>query len=71
LEEGIGSYRGFVRKLEGKSRIIRSKRRWENDIKIDLKELDQGRGVKKYDVAQDTDNLPPKNGRNFMTRKEI
>jgi hypothetical protein len=82
LEEGIGSCRDFVRKLEGKGPIVRSSRRWENDIKIGLKDLDWGRGVKKYDVAQDTDNWPvsvktvidlpvPQNARNFFTRTEI
>jgi hypothetical protein len=82
LEEGVGLYRDFVLKLEGKSRIIRSRRRWANDIKINLKELDRWRGVKTYDVAQDTDNWPvsvktvidlpvPQNARNFLTRMEI
>ena len=32
LEDGISSYRDFVRKLEGNGRIVRSRRRWENDI---------------------------------------
>jgi hypothetical protein len=79
LEEGVGSYRDFVWKLEGKSRIIRSRRRWANDIKISLKELDRGRGVKTNDVAQDTDNWPvsvktvidlpfPQNARKVLTR---
>jgi hypothetical protein len=35
--------RVLVRELEGKSRIVRSRRRRENDIKIGLKELDRGR----------------------------
>jgi len=30
MGEGIGSYSVCVRKLEGKSRIERSRRRWEN-----------------------------------------
>jgi len=36
-----------VRELEGKGRIVRSSCKWENDIKIGVKELDWGRGVKK------------------------
>jgi hypothetical protein len=82
IGQEIDSYRVFVRKLEGKSRIGRSRRRWENDIKICLKKLERGRGVEKYDMTRDTDNwsvsvkkvmdLPvPQNARNFLTRKEF
>jgi hypothetical protein len=43
LEERIGACREFVRKLEGKSRIVRSRRRWVNDIKIRKKSTGEGR----------------------------
>jgi hypothetical protein len=38
MREGRGVYRVFVGKSEGKRPLGRPKRRWEDNIKMDLKE---------------------------------
>jgi hypothetical protein len=35
----INAYRIFVGKPEGKTQLIRLRRRWENNITIDLREI--------------------------------
>jgi hypothetical protein len=39
MGESRGTYRVLVRKPEGKKPIGRSRRRWENNIKMDLQEV--------------------------------
>ena len=39
MGEGIGVYRGLVGKHEGKRPLGRSRRRWEDNIKMDLQEV--------------------------------
>jgi hypothetical protein len=54
--EGRGLYRVWVGKPEGKRLIGRPRRRWEDNIKIDIKEI--GCGVMDcIEVAQDRDRL--------------
>jgi hypothetical protein len=36
------AYRVLVGKLEEKRQLIRSRRRWEGDIKMDLREIEWG-----------------------------
>jgi len=49
-----GAYRVLVRKSEGKRQIGRLRRRWEDNIKMDLQEL--GCGVMDWiELAQDRD----------------
>jgi hypothetical protein len=40
-----GAYRVSVGKPEGKRRLGRPRRRWENDIKVDLQEMGRGHGL--------------------------
>jgi hypothetical protein len=67
---------GFGGKTEGKRPLGRPKRRWENNIKMDLQEVGWGYGL--IELAQDRDrrgalvnaimNLRvPKNVGNFLT----
>jgi hypothetical protein len=39
MEEGRGVYRVLVGRLEGKRLLGRSRRRWEDNIKMDLREI--------------------------------
>jgi hypothetical protein len=52
--EKRNAYRILVRKPEEKRRLGRPSRRWEHNIKIDLKELGWG-GMDWIDLAQDRD----------------
>jgi len=47
-------YRGVIRKPEGKRPLGRPKRRWEDNIKMDLQELGCG-GMDRIELAQDKD----------------
>jgi len=49
-----GVYRVLVGKPEGKRPFGRHKRRWENNIKMDLQEVECG-GMDWIDLAQDRD----------------
>jgi hypothetical protein len=39
MEEMRNAYKIWVGKLEGKRRLERSRRRWDNNIKMDLREI--------------------------------
>ena len=52
--EGRGVYRVSVRKPEGKKPRERLRRRWEDNIKIDLQEVGCG-GMDWIEMAQDRD----------------
>ncbi len=52
--EGRGVYRVLVGKPEGKIQLGRPRRRWKDNIKMDLQEVGCG-GVDWIEVAQDRD----------------
>ena len=52
--ERRGAYRFLVGKPEGKSRLGRSRPRWEDNIKISIQEVECG-GIDWIEVAQDRD----------------
>jgi hypothetical protein len=54
MVERRGVYRILVRKLEGKKQLGRSRRRWEDNIKMDLKEVGCG-GTDWIELVQDRD----------------
>jgi hypothetical protein len=56
--ERIGTYRVLVGKTEGKRPIGSPRRRWEDNIKMDLQEVECG-GVDWIDLAQDRDRWGP------------
>jgi hypothetical protein len=45
MGEGIDVYRVLVEKLEGKRPLGRPKRRWEDNIKMDLQQVGCGYGL--------------------------
>jgi hypothetical protein len=51
---GRGVYRIFARKTEGKRPLVRPRRRWENNIKMDLQEVGW-EGMDWTELAQDRD----------------
>jgi hypothetical protein len=51
--EGKGVYRVLVEKSEGKKPLGRPRRRWEDNIKMDVQEVGWGMGW--IDLAQDRD----------------
>ena len=55
IGEVRGVYRVLVGKPEGKSPLGRPRRRWEDNIKIDLQELGCG-GMDWIELAQDRDS---------------
>jgi len=54
MGEGRGVYRVLVGKPEGKRPLARPGRKWEDNIKMDLKEVGCG-GMDWIEVAQDRD----------------
>jgi hypothetical protein len=54
IGEQINAYTILVGKLEGKRPLGRPRRMWENNIKMDLREIGWG-GVDWIDLAQDRD----------------
>ena len=56
MEKGRGVYKVLVGKPEGKRPLGRPRRRWEDNIKMDLEEV--GRGCGDWmELAQDRDRL--------------
>jgi len=53
MGEGRGVHRVLVGNPEGKRPLGRPRRRWEENIKMDLREV--GRGGDRMELAQDTD----------------
>jgi len=58
MGEGRGVYRVLVGKPERKRQLGRSRGRWENNIKMDLKEAGC-RGMDWIELAQDRDSWRP------------
>jgi len=54
MGEGRGVHRVLVRKSEGKRPLGRPRRRWEDNIKVDLQEVGEGCGDW-MELAQDRD----------------
>jgi len=54
IRERRGVYRVLVGKAEGKRPLGRPRRRWEDNIKMDLQEVECG-GVDWIELAQDRD----------------
>jgi hypothetical protein len=54
MGERIGAYRALVGKPEGRRPLGRPRRRWEENIKMDLREVGWG-GVDWIYLAQDRD----------------
>ena len=54
MEEGRGVHKVLVGKPEGKSPLGRPRRRWEDNIKMDLEEVGRGYGDW-MELAQDRD----------------
>ena len=50
-----GAYRALMGKPEGRRPLGRHRRRWEDNIKMDLLEVGWGRGADSIDLAQDRD----------------
>jgi hypothetical protein len=50
-----GAYRALVGKPEGRRSLGRPRRRWEDDIKKDLREVGWGGGIDWIDLAKDRD----------------
>jgi len=54
MGEGRGVYRVLVGEPEGKRPLVRPRRRWEDNIKMDLKEVGCG-GMDWIELAKDRD----------------
>jgi hypothetical protein len=54
MREGRGVYRVLVRKPEGKRPLGRPRHRWEDNIKMDIKEVECG-GLDWIELTQDRD----------------
>jgi hypothetical protein len=52
--EGRGVYKVLMEKTEGKRPLARPRRKWEDNIKIDLQEVGCG-GIEWIELAEDRD----------------
>jgi hypothetical protein len=57
VRDSKGEYRVLVRRPEGKRQLGIPSRRWENNFKMDLQEVECG-GVEWVDDAQNRERLP-------------
>jgi hypothetical protein len=55
MGEKRGAYRALVGKPEGRRPVGRLRRRWEDNIKMDLREVGWGRYVDWINLTQDRD----------------
>jgi hypothetical protein len=55
MGEEVKVYRVLVGKPKGKRPLERPRRRWVDEIRMDLREMGCGRGVEWIQLAQDTD----------------
>jgi hypothetical protein len=55
MGEGRGAYRILVGRPEGRRPLGRPRCRWNDNIKMDLQEVEWGRGMDWIDMAQDRD----------------
>ena len=55
MGERRGAYRALLRKPEGRRPLGRPGRRWENNIKMDIREVKWGGGVDWINLTQDRD----------------
>ena len=58
MQEGRGVHKVLVGKPEGKRPVGRTRRRWENNIKMDLEEVGRGCGGW-MELAKDRDRWRP------------
>ena len=54
MDERRGVYRVWVGKPDGRRTLVRPRRRWEDNIKLDLQNVEGG-GMDWIDLAQDRD----------------
>jgi hypothetical protein len=55
MGERRGAYRALVGKPKGRRPLRRPRHRWENNIKMDLREVGWWGGIDWIDLAQDRD----------------
>jgi hypothetical protein len=55
MGERRGEYRALVGKPEGRRPLERPRRRWEDNIRVDLREVGWEGGMDLIDLAQDRD----------------
>jgi len=55
MGERRGVYRFLMRKPEGNGRLVRPRRRWEDNINVDIQEVGWGGGMDWIDLVQDKD----------------
>jgi hypothetical protein len=59
MGERRGAYRALVGKPEGRRPLGRPRRRWEDNIKTDLREVGWGGSIDWVDLAKDRDRWRP------------
>jgi hypothetical protein len=67
MGEDRGVHRMLVGKPEGKRPLGRPRRRWENNIKMDLQEVGGGRGDTPYSQAPSACDPPSMSATRFHT----
>jgi hypothetical protein len=56
MEESRVAYRALMKKPDGRRQLERPNRRWEGNIKMDLREVGWWEGMDWIDLAQDRDS---------------